>query len=92
QARTVRSIRLTDARDADEAFEILAEEHCSALLDSQYADIGINRIGDEWRVVLAQPLGGARMSDEAPADKSLLAQVNAARAKPRMCGRQRFAA
>lgn len=92
QARTVRSIRLTDARDADEAFEILAEEHCSALLDSQYADIGINRIGDEWRVVLAQPLGGARMSDEAPADKSLLAQVNAARTKPRMCGRQRFAA
>jgi len=92
QARTVRSIRLTDARDAEEAFEQLADEHCSALLDSQYADIGVNRIGDEWRVVLAQPLGGARMGDEGPTDKSLLAQVNAARAKPRMCGRQRFAA
>lgn len=92
QARTVRTIRLTDARDADEAFEILADEHCSTLLDSQYADIGVNRIGDEWRVVLAQPLGGPRMSDEGSADKTLLAQVNAARAKPRMCGRQRFAA
>ncbi|WP_434695075.1 CAP domain-containing protein [Pseudomonas sp. Z1-14] len=95
QARSVRSIRLTDARDAEEAFERLADEHCAALLDGQYADIGVNRVGDEWRVVLAQPMGGTRISDtrdiDAP-DKTLLAQVNAARAKPRMCGRQRFAA
>ncbi|MET3457066.1 MULTISPECIES: CAP domain-containing protein [Pseudomonas] len=92
QARAVRSIRLTDARDAEEAFEMLADEHCAALLDNQYADIGVNRVGDEWRVVLAQPMGGTRMSDVGSADKTLLAQVNAARAKPRMCGRQRFAA
>lgn len=92
EAMTVRSIRLTDARDAEEAFEMLADEHCAALLDNQYADIGVNRVGDEWRVVLAQPMGGARVSDAASADKALLAQVNAARAKPRLCGRQRFAA
>lgn len=92
QARAVRSIRLTDARDAEEAFEMLTDEHCAALLDNQYADIGVNRVGDEWRVVLAQPMGGTRMSDAGATDKSLLAQVNAARAKPRMCGRQRFAA
>ena len=92
QARAVRSIRLTDARDAEEAFDMLADEHCAALLDNQYADIGVNRVGDEWRVVLAQPMGGTRISDAGATDKSLLAQVNAARAKPRMCGRQRFAA
>ncbi|SFO28157.1 Cysteine-rich secretory protein family protein [Pseudomonas sp. NFACC24-1] len=92
QAWVVRSIRLTDARDAEEAFEMLADEHCAALLDNQYADIGVNRVGDEWRLVLAQPMGGTRMSDVGSADKTLLAQVNAARAKPRMCGRQRFAA
>ncbi|WP_207282870.1 CAP domain-containing protein [Pseudomonas sp. FW300-N2F2] len=92
QARAVRSIRLTDARDAEEAFEMLADEHCAALLDNQYADIGVNRVGDEWRLVLAQPMDGTRMSDVGSADKTLLAQVNAARAKPRMCGRQRFAA
>nr|BFE96011.1 CAP domain-containing protein [Pseudomonas brassicacearum subsp. brassicacearum] len=92
QARAVRSIRLTDARDAEEAFDMLADEHCAALLDNQYADIGVNRVGDEWRVVLAQPMAGTRMSDAGASDKSLLAQVNAARAKPRMCGRQRFAA
>ncbi|AHL33447.1 hypothetical protein CD58_11300 [Pseudomonas brassicacearum] len=92
QAQAVRSIRLTDARDAEEAFEMLADEHCSALLDNQYTDIGVNRVGDEWRVVLAQPMGGGRVNDAASADKSLLAQVNAARARSRMCGRQRFAA
>jgi uncharacterized protein YkwD len=93
QAREVRSIRLTDARDADEALEMLADEHCAALLDNRYADIGVNRVGDAWRVVLAQPMGGGtRVSDAGAPDKTLLAQVNAARAKPRMCGRQRFAA
>ena len=92
QAQAVRSIRLTDARDADEAFEMLADEHCSALLDNQYTDIGVNRVGSEWRVVLAQPMGGGRVNDAASADKRLLAEVNAARARARMCGRQRFAA
>ncbi|QBZ90536.1 CAP domain-containing protein [Pseudomonas viciae] len=92
QAQTVRSIRLTDARDAEEAFEMLADEHCAALLDNQYTDIGVNRVGDEWRVVLAQPMGGSRVDNVASADKTLLAQVNAARARSRMCGRQRFAA
>ena len=92
QAQTVRSIRLTDARDAEEAFEMLADEHCAALLDNQYTDIGVNRVGDEWRVVLAQPMGGSRVGNVASADKTLLAQVNAARARSRMCGRQRFAA
>ena len=92
QAQAVRSIRLTDARDADEAFEMLADEHCSALLDNQYTDIGVNRVGNEWRVVLAQPMGGGRVNDAASADKRLLAEVNAARARARMCGRQRFAA
>ncbi|WP_260961374.1 CAP domain-containing protein [Pseudomonas citri] len=91
QARSVRSIRLTDARDAEEAFDMLADEHCAALLDNQYTDIGVNRVGDEWRVVLAQSMGG-RMTDAASANKTLLAQVNAARAQSRLCGRQRFAA
>lgn len=92
QARAVRSIRLTDARDAEEAFDMLADEHCDVLLDNQYADIGVNRVGDEWRVVLAQPMGGAPVGDTSSIGKALLAQVNAARARSRVCGRQRFAA
>ncbi|MNQ81546.1 Cysteine-rich secretory protein family protein [compost metagenome] len=92
QAVAVRTMLLVGADDADDAFAMLERRYCGALLDSQYADIGINRDGDEWRVVLAKPLLDSAAADSRTAGKTLLAQVNAARAKPRLCGRQRFAA
>jgi len=92
QAVTVRSIRVVGARDAEDAFDLFADEHCAALLDNQYADIGVSRAGSEWQVVLARPVLDRQAGDPRSAGKALLAQVNAARAKPRLCGRQRFAA
>ena len=92
QAVTVRSIRVVGAQDAEEAFELLQDDHCTALLDNQYADIGVSRSRGEWQVVLARPVLDNQMGDPRSVSKALLAQVNAARAKPRMCGRQRFAA
>jgi len=91
-AVAVRSIRIVGAEDAEEAFDQLQDEHCSALIDAQYADIGISRARSEWQVVLARPVIDSRMGDNRNVGKALLAQVNAARARPRMCGRQRFAA
>ncbi|WP_445178834.1 CAP domain-containing protein [Pseudomonas sp. McL0111] len=91
-AVTVRSIRIVGAQDADEAFEQLQGRYCGALLDAQYADIGISRARNEWQVVLAQPVLDSRVGDNRSVGKALLAEVNAARARPRMCGRQRFAA
>ncbi|TFH79546.1 MULTISPECIES: CAP domain-containing protein [Pseudomonas] len=91
-AVAVRSIRIVGAEDAEEAFDQLQDEHCSALIDAQYADIGISRARSEWQVVLARPVIDSRMGDNRSVGKALLAQVNAARARPRMCGRQRFAA
>lgn len=92
QAVAVRSIRVVGAQDAEEAFDLLQDEHCAALLDSQYSDVGVSRSRGEWQVVLAKPVLDSQMADSRSVGKSLLAQVNAARAKPRMCGRQRFAA
>ncbi|MCU0091915.1 CAP domain-containing protein [Pseudomonas koreensis] len=63
-----------------------------ALLDGQYADIGISRARSEWQVVLARPVLDSRVGDNRSVGKALLAEVNAARARPRMCSRQRFAA
>ncbi|MGY2440049.1 CAP domain-containing protein [Pseudomonas sp. SDO52101_S400] len=91
-AVAVRSIRIVGAEDAEEAFDQLQNEHCSALLDAQYADIGISRARREWQVVLARPVIDSRLGDNRSVGKALLAEVNAARARPRMCGRQRFAA
>jgi len=92
KAVTVRSMRVVGAQDAEDAFDMFQDEHCAALLDSQYADIGVTRAGREWQVVLAKPVLDGQTGDARSAGKALLAQVNAARAKPRVCGRQRFAA
>lgn len=92
QAVTVRTIRLVGARDAEDAFDMLQSNYCGALLDAQYADIGVSRARSEWQVVLARPLLDSRIGDSRAASKTLLAEVNAARARPRLCGRQRFAA
>jgi uncharacterized protein YkwD len=91
-AVTVRSIRVVGAQDADEAFDMLQDDYCGALLDGQYADIGVSRARSEWQVVLAQPVLDHKVGDTRAVSKALLAQVNAARAKPRMCGGQRFSA
>ncbi|AOE83994.1 CAP domain-containing protein [Pseudomonas sp. TCU-HL1] len=92
QAGEVRTIRLSGARDAGAAFKMLRNDYCSDLLDRQVADIGISRNGNQWRVVLARPLASAQLGDARSAGRTLLAQVNAARAKPRRCGSKRFAA
>ncbi|MGN8123373.1 CAP domain-containing protein [Pseudomonas sp. 22082] len=91
-AVAVRSIRIVGAQDAEEAFDLLQSDYCGALLDGQYADIGISRARSEWQVVLARPVLDSRVGDTRSVGKALLAEVNAARARPRMCGRQRFAA
>ncbi|ELQ05258.1 Allergen V5/Tpx-1 related protein [Pseudomonas syringae BRIP34876] len=90
QAVIVRTLRLAGAQSADAAFEMLRDRYCGALLDPQYADIGITRQDGDWRVVLAKPLIDESLEDARSAGRALLAQVNAARAKPRMCGKRPF--
>lgn len=92
QAGEVRSIRLSGARDARTAFDMLRDDYCADLLDTQVSDIGISRSGNQWRLVLARPMASAQLGDARSAGQALLAQVNAARARPRMCGGKRFAA
>ncbi|MDH4653372.1 MULTISPECIES: CAP domain-containing protein [unclassified Pseudomonas] len=91
-AGEVRSIRLSGARDARLAFDMLRDDYCTDLMDPQVTDVGISRSGNQWRLVLARPMASAQLGDTRSAGQALLAQVNAARAKPRMCGGKRFAA
>ncbi|MFZ6048564.1 CAP domain-containing protein [Pseudomonas sp. CR3202] len=91
-AGEVRTIRLSGARDAERAFDMLRDQYCEDLLDTQVSDIGISRSGNQWRLVLARPMASAQLGDARSAGQALLAQVNAARARSRMCGGKRFAA
>src|SRR5450830_1661995 len=67
---SVRTIRLVGAEDAEEAFDMLQSRYCGALLDTQFADIGVHRDESEWQVVLARPLPDGHLDDPRAAGKT----------------------
>lgn len=81
QAVSVRTIRLVGAQDAEEAFDNFQRDYCRALVDSQFADIGVSCARTEWQVLLAQPVLDSHMGDGRTESKALLAEVNTARAR-----------
>ena len=88
----VQAITLSGPRDAQSAMQAVQESFCQVVLNPQYIDVGVSREGREWRIVLARPLLSARLGDAAAEGQKLLELLNAARAQPRQCGAQAFAA
>ncbi|PWE38835.1 hypothetical protein C9I50_20815 [Pseudomonas prosekii] len=88
----VQAITLSGPRDAQSAMQAVKESFCQVVLNPQYIDVGVSREGREWRIVLARPLLSARLGDAAAEGQKLLELLNAARAQPRQCGGQAFAA
>lgn len=88
----VQSINLSGPREAGAALQVLKESFCQVLLDPQFVDIGVSQVERDWRIVLARPLLKARQAGWEEEGRRLLEQINAARAQPRQCGEQSFAA
>lgn len=88
----VQAITLSGPRDAQAAQQMVQESFCKVVLDPQYVDIGVSREGRDWRIVLARPLLTARLGTSQAEGRKLLILLNAARAQPRHCGAQSFAA
>jgi len=88
----VQAITLSGPRDAQSAMQAVQESFCQVVLNPQYIDVGVSREGRDWRIVLARPLLSARLGDAAAEGQKLLELLNAARAQPRQCGGQAFAA
>ena len=86
------AVNLSGPRDAQTAMQTLQESFCQVLLDPQFVDIGVSRMGRDWRIVLARPLLAGRMGDWQAEGQKLLERINAARAQARQCGDQTFAA
>lgn len=91
RATNVQAIRLTGPREARAALAQLTDRYCRSLLEEEFVDIGVSQSGRDWLVVLArpQPQGGAGTGRSNV--REVLAQVNAARARPRRCGARSFA-
>lgn len=88
----VQAISLSGPRDAQAAMKAVRESFCQVVLDPQFVDIGVSRTGQDWRIVLARPLLTARLGDWQAEGQKLLESLNSARAQPRQCGNQIFAA
>ena len=88
----VQAISLSGPRDARAAMTAIQESFCQVVLDPQFVDIGISQEGRDWRIVLARPLLSSRLGDWQAEGQKLLQEINAARAQPRQCGGQPFAA
>ncbi|SDZ67387.1 CAP domain-containing protein [Pseudomonas sp. NFIX28] len=88
----VQAISLSGPRDAQAAMKAVQESFCQVVLDPQFVDIGVSRSGQQWRIVLARPLLTARLGDGQAEGQKLLQTLNSARAQPRQCGGQAFAA
>ena len=91
-AGEMQAIVLSGSRRAGATMSVLKERYCDALLNPQFADIGIARDGKQWKLVLARPSLSTQLGDWRSAGEEVLKLVNAARAKPRACGEKKFAA
>ena len=88
----VQAITLSGPRNAQAAMQALSESFCRVLLDPQFIDIGVSQQDRDWRIVLARPLLSGKLGDWQAEGQQLLERLNAARAQPRQCGAQAFAA
>ena len=85
------AIHISGAADAPAAMATMLQQYCSTLLSTEVSSIGAVRIGNDWQVVLAQQLLLVTPPDLLATGQVLLAAVNAARARPRVCGSEAFA-
>ena len=89
---SAQAISLSGPRDAQAAMAVLRQSYCQVVLDPQFVDIGVSHAGRDWRILLARPLLSGKLGDWQAEGQQLLERLNAARAQPRQCGAQAFAA
>jgi uncharacterized protein YkwD len=90
RASQVEAVSLSGPPNAQQAFSFATDHHCRVLLSKSYSAIGVSRQGNEWQIVLAQPLVSGDLGSWQAAGKQVLEQVNEARGRQRSCGGKAF--
>jgi len=91
RAATATTLTLSGVADAGAAARLVEQQHCDALRNRRYTEIGVVRSGSRWRVNLAAPLLAGDLGDWRAAGRAVLELVNDARRRGGACGAQRFA-
>lgn len=90
QASRAEALKISGPSDPGEAMRFAAQNKCRLLLSRDYAEAGIAQQGQQWQIILAQPLLDSRLEDWRKAGQQVLQLVNTARADERSCGNRRF--
>jgi uncharacterized protein YkwD len=92
RASSSASMRVEGSNDERAIVEILERQYCEIILDPAHTDIGVYRRGKRVWVVVAAPLKLPGAGDADRIAAQVLELVNRARARPRKCGSESFAA
>jgi uncharacterized protein YkwD len=92
RASTATTVVVGGVADARDAARLVEQQHCDAVRNRRYAEIGVGRTGTTWRITLAAPLLAGDLGDWREAGDAVLRLVNDARRRGGVCGKQRFAA
>jgi len=89
-AEHAEAIHVSGPTDATSVMATIQQKYCNTLLSERFTAAGAVRSGDQWALVLAQPVLPIQLPAWPAAGKAILAAVNAARASPRVCGERAF--
>jgi uncharacterized protein YkwD len=85
-------IRLRGKLSSNSLAQLLKDNYCDTLREKDFVEVGIYSSEREVWILLAKPFTPPKAQDAASVARQVLQLVNAARAKPRRCGSERFAA
>jgi len=85
------SLHIKGPTSDDDIRHELSARFCASLVESDFAELGVFRRGDETWIVLAKPLPKPPVLVPAAQAARVLSLVNTARAQQRKCGRKSFA-
>lgn len=89
---TSSSMHVQGAREESALVRALVDNYCGIIVDQTFTEIGIHQRQNETWVVVATPFSAPNPGAAADISARALQLVNAARARPRKCGKTSFAA
>ena len=92
RAKTSALIHIRTTKGDDGVAQMLAQQFCGIVADSNLREIGVYRRGQEMWMVLAAPFSPPGPDDASTVIHRVLALINEARVQARRCGRKKFPA
>lgn len=89
---TSSSMHVEGSSDEKAILGVLRDDYCDIILDESFSEIGVHRDGRETWVVVATRYAPPQPGKPAAIGARALELVNAARARPRKCGKTSFPA